>query len=210
MTSNPQSFLFLWWYNFANRGLAAAVKWRGRGGHSGSCRLGWQQRWTCRQPATGLDHFLDCSDRGKNKLLMCLSWLPSIVQMRCCPVQLNAVYKYSNSTERQWHKLKHRQREGKRKTEREAVYTACPHFYQAVSGVHRGLLCRLGNSWWEKGGRSGHLSINSFRSDAELWCEHFIFVFAWELFGEGCVGTVNHVCQIASFTCRRKAGPVSF
>lgn len=28
-----------------------------------------------------------------------------------------------------------------------AVYTACPHFYQTVSGVESGPHCQLGNSW---------------------------------------------------------------
>ncbi len=185
---NLWPFLFLIYCTFGNQGLAAAeaVKWKGRGGHSGSSCLGWQQRWTCRrsasqtssQPATGLDHFLHILNREKNKLLMCWSRLPSTVQMRCCPVQLNAVHKYSNPIESQW--LKQRQRQGKRKTdrvregeregEREAVYTPCPHFYQAVSGVQGGSHCRLGNSWWERGER-GHLNTDSFRSDATLWCE---------------------------------------
>ncbi len=53
------------------------------------------------QPATGLDHFLHILNREKNKLLMCWSRLPSTVQMRCCPVQLNAVHKYSNPIESQ-------------------------------------------------------------------------------------------------------------
>lgn len=54
------------------------------------------------QPATGLDHFLHFPNReGEKKPLMCLSRLPSIVQMMCCPVQLNAVHKYSNPIESQ-------------------------------------------------------------------------------------------------------------
>ncbi len=56
---------------------------------------------------------------------MCLSRLPSIVQMRCCPVQLNAVYKYSVPIDTHWQKLKQRQREGKteRERERERLFT---------------------------------------------------------------------------------------
>lgn len=104
-------------------------RWEGQG-CSGSCCVGWQQRWTCRQPASQTSSWpgghragslstLSLIEREKKKLLMCLSRLPSIVQMRCCPLQLNAVHKYSNPIERQWQRLKRRPSERTRKRERE-------------------------------------------------------------------------------------------
>lgn len=142
---------------------------------------------------------------------MCLSRLPSIVQMKRCPVQLNAVHKYSNPIESQWQKLKQRQRERKRKrrtkSDSEAVYTACPHFYQAVSGVQRGSHCRLGNSWWER---------RESRTKGDIWTwtvsdqmpYYDVIFLAWVL--RLCVLTVFlnmiHVCQMASATCKRTRG----
>lgn len=44
-----------------------------------------------------------------------------------------------------------------------AVYTACPHFYQTVSGVESGPHCQLGNSWCEGREKGGGCECGHFR-----------------------------------------------
>lgn len=57
--------------------------------------------------------------------------------------------------------------ERERERQKEAVYTACPHFYQAVSGSERVAL--TAREQLVKGdGEAGTFDQDSFRSDAML------------------------------------------
>lgn len=118
--------------------------------------------------------------------------------MRSCPVQLNAVHKYSRPIESQWQKLKQRQREGKRKTERER-WRGCLHGMPSFLPSCLWGSERVAHSTGEqlvRRGREGtgwvgeHLNIDSFRSDAIWWCEQSIFFLDYCSVETVCTNTV--------------------
>lgn len=65
-------------------------------------------------------------------------------------------------------------RSRERERQKEAVYTACPHFYQAVSGSERVALMTR-EQLVKRDGEVGTFDQDSFRSDAMLWCEQLSF-----------------------------------